>query len=228
MSSIARYEVKFSVSQHVFTRVMAWIYSETLCKKSFPDRQVNSIYFDDMHRSSMQDNLIGVADRVKTRLRWYKGANGVITEPVWELKRRNGRLGSKEIFPLDGISNILHSSSLYELTKAVDAQLPKNHDSLLKHKVPVLRVVYARKYFEDPLGLRITVDDQIAFGGNLSLTESAMKRPQIAYPSKVIELKFSQADKNRVSQIIKNLQLTPTRHSKYLAGLAMTGSAVYV
>ena len=38
-----------------------------------PNQTINSLYFDDLKHSSVKDNLSGVANRSKYRLRWYGG-----------------------------------------------------------------------------------------------------------------------------------------------------------
>ena len=40
-------------------------------KKIYPDRWVNSIYFEDQMDTSILDNLSGINNRAKIRLRWY-------------------------------------------------------------------------------------------------------------------------------------------------------------
>jgi len=40
-------------------------------RKIHPDRQVNNIYFDTIDLTTYKDNVIGIADRKKFRVRWY-------------------------------------------------------------------------------------------------------------------------------------------------------------
>ena len=53
----------------------------------FSDRQVNSIYFDDDHYTSIIQNIDGISEKKKYRLRWY-GDFKNITNPtfVWVLE----------------------------------------------------------------------------------------------------------------------------------------------
>lgn len=44
-----------------------------------------------------QDNLIGISDRMKVRIRWYGALLGLIEEPVLELKIKRGFLGGNDI-----------------------------------------------------------------------------------------------------------------------------------
>ena len=43
-----------------------------------------------------------------------------------------------------------------------------------------------------------------------------------------MEIKFAPEMKNQVAKLIKPLNISPKRHSKYLIGLAKLGYAVYI
>ncbi|SVC31011.1 uncharacterized protein METZ01_LOCUS283865, partial [marine metagenome] len=66
-----------------------------MLKKRYPDRYVSSIYLDDSNYTSIKDNLTGLPNRKKYRLRWYLGNKEMNSEkqPNFEVKIRNGRLG---------------------------------------------------------------------------------------------------------------------------------------
>ena len=71
MSSDYRYEIKFVLDNARLADVMQWLYNNTTANKSYDNRIVNSIYFDDVGFSSVRDNLSGITQRNKLRLRWY-------------------------------------------------------------------------------------------------------------------------------------------------------------
>ena len=48
--------------------------SQFFFKNHYPSRKVNSIYYDDINLSNIIQNLDGVSNRVKYRVRWY-GSN---------------------------------------------------------------------------------------------------------------------------------------------------------
>ena len=43
--------------------------------KKYINRNVNSIYIDDLQNTSVKDNLIGISNRSKKRFRWYSENN---------------------------------------------------------------------------------------------------------------------------------------------------------
>ena len=71
MSSDYRYEIKFVLDNARLADVMQWLYNNTTANKSYDNRIVNSIYFDDVGFSSVRNNLSGITQRNKLRLRWY-------------------------------------------------------------------------------------------------------------------------------------------------------------
>ena len=69
MSSDYRYEIKFVLDNSRLSDAMQWLYNETTAIKTYDNRKVNSIYFDDVGFSSVRDNLAGISQRNKLRLR---------------------------------------------------------------------------------------------------------------------------------------------------------------
>ena len=58
-----RYEIKFILDNANLSRIYQWIKECTFAKKTYPNRQVNSLYFDDINYTSVKDNLAGISDR---------------------------------------------------------------------------------------------------------------------------------------------------------------------
>ena len=71
-----------------------------------PKRHVNSIYFDDNNYTSIKDNLDGVSDRSKYRVRWYGKNSFVLHNPKLEIKIKKNFLNYKKIFPLEKLDNL--------------------------------------------------------------------------------------------------------------------------
>ena len=73
--------------------------SRFLFSEIFTERRVNNIYLDSMTFSNLKDNLNGVQNRIKHRIRWY-GDGLEIRNPILEYKIKKGELGYKEYFSL--------------------------------------------------------------------------------------------------------------------------------
>lgn len=229
MSDDYRYEIKFVLNEVALSRLLSWVYLDTSCRKKYPERTVNSIYFDDVDFSSVCDNLAGVPNRLKTRLRWYQSEKNQHTSiPVLEQKIKAGRLGVKSSVTINNLKNVLYSSTFLTMTNIIKEEISTDHYASLEYLVPTLNVSYLRQYYEDNNGLRITIDDEIKFNGHFSLHHKLHNRRQIPYRSKIVELKFDPLIKDHVVDLIRPLSLTPVRHSKYLTGLAMLGLVQYL
>ena len=228
MSNDFRYELKFVLDDVRAVEASHWLHFNTAARNVYPDRCVHSLYFDDVDFSSVRDNLAGVSERKKIRLRWYKNIKGDGTGfPVFELKVREGRLGRKISFKLPDLQGDLMELKLSDIMKKVNQRLAEQEFFFDDYLAPTLRVSYVRSYYEDFDGLRITMDTDIKFHG-VSLHQNLGKILETPYPFNVMELKFPLSMKNKVSKLIKPLHVIPKRHSKYLVGLAMMRQAVYI
>lgn len=227
--SAYRYEIKFSLDEAMFAKAMSWMLVNTSAVRKYSNRNVNSLYFDDANYSSVRDNIIGLPERIKYRVRWYSLNDSQISSyPKFELKIRSGRLGRKETFDLPNLDQRLESFSPKEIAQEVKKELLNSDFILEDYLAPSLLVNYLREYYEDNLGLRITFDKKIEFvfvdGMNSKLSDC----PKTSYYRYIMEFKFSPDIKDYVSDIIRELNMTPTRHSKYLIGLAKCGNLLYV
>ena len=97
--SKARYEIKFVLNELEFIEAKYFLkYINSF--RSFPQREVTSLYYDTLDYSCVRDNLSGISKRKKLRLRWYNN----FEEPKLEIKNRFSRVGNKKIFTLDFLS----------------------------------------------------------------------------------------------------------------------------
>ena len=134
----------------------------------------------------------------------------------------------KSTVTINNLKNVLYSSTFLTMINMIKEEISPDHYASLEYLVPTLNVSYLRQYYEDNNGFRITIDDEIKFNGHFSLHHKLHNRRQISYRSKIVELKFDPLIKNHVVDLIRPLNLTPVRHSKYLTGLAMFGLVQYL
>ena len=66
-----RYEIKIPIKEDDLILFYNWRDNIRGLKKTHKDRVVNSIYYDEKNLTFANDNLIGISERIKTRLRWY-------------------------------------------------------------------------------------------------------------------------------------------------------------
>lgn len=215
-----RYERKFLVQSRSHQIVEAVVRQHpALFRKAFPDREVSNIYFDSADHQSLRDNIEGVRNRTKTRIRWYGELRGPARHPKLEFKIKRGLVGTKATFPLaaidtwDGrigpcVSDQLRNSALPE---AVGLRM-----SLIR---PTLLNSYWRKYFVSADGrFRITIDRDLRFYRPRSPWTRA---PELQRGTSVLELKYARGDDVAASAVAQDLGFRLTRNSKYVTGMAL-------
>ena len=229
MSQTARYELKFILDEGAYTDALRWLHTTVGARRSYPGRFINSVYFDDPDFNAVKDNLAGISDRKKFRLRWYD-TDQVPSGFRLEAKIREGRLGFKRLFDLPPVPGGIREATFGAVTDHIKAQSgddPTALELFSTHASPALHVRYHRDYFEAALNLRFTIDSQITYGLPVP-SKPIAEALSVPYPHRLLEVKFPPSDKDRVSRLLGELHLTPKRHSKYLMGLAMHGLVTYI
>ncbi len=219
-----RYEIKFILNEVNYSDAMQWLYVCTNAINKYPDRYVNTIYLDNSSYDSVRDNLSGVSDRFKRRIRWYDGNSEIKIEK----KVRHGRLGKKEASILDLGGDFSSALSALDLRNRINDSLYNKEALFSDYYTPVLGVRYLRKYFEDQAGFRVTFDEKIQFSDLYDdSTSFSLSNELIDYEPKVMEIKFNPSVKDYMNTLISKLNMTTKRHSKYLVGMACLGNVVY-
>ena len=227
MKNDFRYEIKFVANETNYSIFNEWFFSQSDFFKSYPERQINSLYFDDNDFTSVKDNLSGIANRKKIRLRWYGNNTQNKNNPILEIKNKNGRLGSKEHINIPSLQNNIYECKIKKIKEIIFDKSALNDYLSNKDYLPSLIVSYRRKYFENNENIRITLDSDISFSEPL-FNKKITNHEKLYFNKRIIELKFSMDKKISASRLIKDLDLVPTRHSKYLTGLAMFGKVNYL
>ena len=227
MSNEFRYEIKLVANEINFSVFSKWLHSKTDFFKKYPDRQINSLYFDDNNFSSVKDNLSGIPQRRKYRLRWYGNSVEELSDPIFEIKIKNGRLGSKKHFHVPELNNKVHNLKIKQIQEIALLQNKSRKLFIDEYLNPSLIVSYKRNYFENNNDIRVTVDSNVIFS-DPSNEKLIQDHDQLAFNKRIIEFKFGINKKDYVSRIIKDLNIVPSRHSKYLSGLAMFGKVNYL
>jgi len=228
MKNDFRYEIKFVLNEREMSHALTWL--SIIGTKKFSDRSINSLYFDNLNQELARDNLAGISNRCKVRLRYY--GDEILESSVQnlEVKLREGRLGSKIIYSLLTIKEALKYKALHELSKDIFQEIYNSyftHTSINNYLIPILFVKYKREYYKIYNEVRITIDRNIKFY-NTPLNAKLDSLKPIFYNSCIMEIKFPKNLKFDVANLIRSLHITPKRHSKYLTGLAKLGYASYI
>jgi SPX domain protein involved in polyphosphate accumulation len=159
------------------------INSKLFFREQFKERTVNSIYFDTLNFKSALDNLNGVSDREKFRVRWYGKNLELLDEPILENKIKKNFQGYKVFFNLDEFKKkILNEKNLLNLTKSVNILVPN------KNLYPITMTSYRRTYLISANNeIRATLDFDLQYKKLTNYIENFFTKVE----NIILELKYS-------------------------------------
>lgn len=180
--------------------------------KIYPDRQINNIYFDTPNLTTYKENVMGIANRDKYRVRWYGSKPLVVQKPKLELKHRRNNVGTKTIYDVCPFS----FDNLRPLTKEV------NHLSgTYAFLQPTLQNSYKRAYFGTrDQKFRITIDWDLSYASMRSTNQ--FTRHQHYEPNvHILEVKYGQEIEEEADRISQFFPFRSTKNSKYVTGIEL-------
>lgn len=223
-----RYERKFLISQlstneiEYIVRLHPAAFSEI-----YHQRSVNNIYLDTIGMSSYRDNLIGIKDRLKVRIRWYGELFGLIEKPVLELKIKRGILGGKMRFPLASFLLDRDYSLQSQQNIFNDSDVPDIVREYLKSLKFALLNRYQRKYFQSVnRKFRITIDFDLEFY-RIDPAANCFAEKCIDRTHTILELKYSDKDDEEARFITNLFPVRMTKSSKYVSGIERLDTVMF-
>ena len=192
------------------------IRSQGFLYKPYPNRKVNSLYFDDLRFSALEESIEGNSLRTKKRLRWY-GEPVNKNNAVLEFKKKLGAYSWKELYRnCYCINPIAQQWSDFIKPLMNDATLPLKKFS----DIPVSIVTYDREYYTSfDNKVRLTIDRNLK-----TYQQNNILRPNFKFHRKhpntvVLELKVTSEDSNLIHEVCSDIPFNPQRFSKYCESL---------
>lgn len=184
-------------------------------RTAFPPRVVQSVYFDTLSGAAVQDNLAGIGERSKLRVRWY-GADASVVAATFEDKQRHNALGDKVSIALPTPLRVRGERPAAFLA-AVAAGLPPTVHRRLDGHGPAQWIRYRREYLATADGsLRITLDrDLEAFDQRTNL-RLGDRWPTPLPPLLIVEAKADAAHRDALERLLQHLPLRPSKMSKFV------------
>lgn len=208
-----RYERKYRIEQ-----VDKQLILQTLklhpagLKVLFPDRQINNIYFDTPSLTTYKENVMGIANRDKFRVRWYGWDVKDIHKPKLEIKHRRNNVGYKTIHKIE----TFELNALQPLTQQVNNLIPSF--AVLK---PVLQNSYKRSYFSTrDQKFRLTLDWDLTYFSFLNNYEFKQHQ-RTELNTCILEVKYEKELEDQVDRIAQFLPFRSTKNSKYVSGVQL-------
>ena len=212
LTKINRYERKWIYrSNDHLTLINSLIRSNLFFNKQYPNRRVNSIYFDDINHSSIRQNLDGISEKKKIRVRWY-GAQNQLVNPVLEIKNKKGLETRKETYKISELDGLKFPDfkNLDLIKNTVNLQ-KKSKNTIL----PILTTNYDRQYFVSNNGkIRATIDYNLK---SIHLKNpSQMEIVKIFSSTCILEIKYPTNLDKYVRLNLKEITLRLSKNSKYI------------
>ena len=189
----------------------------------YPNRTVNSIYYDTSDLLLANQSKEGFSNRFKIRIRYY-GDRLILKNPFLEIKYRSGNVGKKHRIKIDYSQLKENNFSLYYLFN--NKQIPPSINDLIIFLKPIVFVSYERSYYIDQLNyFRFTFDTFLKFNNLFYMNESIHNSlsNSILYPNKVLEIKYIRDTENKLELITKKIPMRQSHFSKYRISLAELG-----
>ena len=173
--------------------------------KTFENRTVNSIYLDTNNFDNALDNINGVSDRKKLRIRWY---NDDLNNLSIELKKKNKFCVLKKITKIK--PQISKENYIIDLNDEFEK---KYKQKLFSNYKFILLISYTRKYLiSNNKKIRATIDYDI-------VTKSINNHNiNIKLPDTVLEFKFSPENEKYFREFFnkRNFNFRVQKFSKYI------------
>ncbi len=216
-----RHEIKMISTEPDYFHLKSIINSHRAhFKKEYPNRQINSLYFDTESQSCRWEHLAGIPNRWKLRLRWYgqniKPKDGFIIECKFKKNIGGGKirqhLNDEEIILQDRpwrkiINNLYHSSN--KQIKPFMAIVNK----------PICLISYTREYFVSSCNkVRLTIDRDIKFFSQSNRIKPNISFTEPATDKIIIEWKAKISNSEILKTYIAEFPLRTTAFSKYISG----------
>ena len=192
------------------TLLLSLLNSKLFFIEQFNERVINSIYFDTLSLKSAVDNLDGINDREKHRVRWYGEDTGTLIFPILENKIKKNFQGYKILYKLKKFNKKkLSNDTLSSLTEDLNKLLP------LKNLQPVSMTSYRRVYLiSADKRIRATLDFDLKYKKMINYVEKFF----INTNDLILEFKYS----SNLDNYLRNLTPGITRlskNSKYINSL---------
>ena len=174
-----------------------------------------SLYFDTLNFKFFKENIEGVGNRIKPRLRWYDDVQENKLNKIdvrLEIKKKKGFVGNKLNYKIGKYKNI------YELIKSINQfDFQEKISNIVNIQVfPILITSYDREYYlsKDKL-FRSTIDTNLKV---YSVKNISHKIPMF---KDIMELKYDLSNDNifRNKFISSNFKLRHQKFSKYVVGI---------
>lgn len=203
-----RYERKFVLPRHLLDEILQLMLIHPAgFREVYYQRRINNIYFDTANFDAWKENLDGIQNRSKFRIRWYGEDITFVKNPILEEKIKNNLLGTKRRWKLP------------DFVRSDIQQIGANNKVLFsKLLLPSLFNSYVRRYFlSADQKFRLTVDEDICYQWPQTSEKGSYPNREVI----VVEIKYEEQDVDLQDTILQYFPYRPSKNSKYSIGMEM-------
>jgi len=166
------------------------------------------------------DNVDGLSDRIKVRIRWYGDLFGFIERPTLEIKIKKGGLGRKISIPINSFLFDNNISIKYMEDMINNSIIPIYIREIIRFVRPTLINRYRRVYYLSADGIfRATLDNsqqfyKFSYGYN-TFVES------VKINNIILEVKYNYSARSMAPSVINGFLFRVTKNSKYVNGIEL-------
>ena len=180
--------------------------------EKYPKRNVKNLYLDTYSYTSFFQNLEGLSDREKFRVRWYDKKFDEKIKGNFECKIKRNKINSKKIFQLKPFKISLEDNSYKIYEKIKLACSDKEYKRLITTLRPSLFTEYRRSYYSSPCDqFRITLDNDVIFRKTSNLLIKNEIKNKV-----IVEIKYPSHAEKDFKNFIKDIPYRFSRMSKYV------------
>jgi len=207
-----RYERKYLIKNVDVPSFLYEIYKNHFIEV-FNERRINNLYYDDFDFNSLMDNIDGLSERKKYRIRWY-GNTFENSIKQFEVKTKSEFVNTKKVIELGDYTfkDFSDFNSIYDnLLKCLHLKDRQFFFDFQKNSLKIFNSYLRKYYLSKDRNIRITIDDNLLFYS--PLTKNIFKETNV-----IVEIKYNK------DIDFKNVfnQLTLNKYSKYVKGIVST------
>ena len=212
IKKINRFERKWILKSGDYLKLInSLLRSNFFFQFQYPARKVNSIYFDNSTFSSIRQNLDGISNKKKIRIRWY-GNQKKLIKPILEIKSKIGSETKKENYKINRLNDLNY---LDEKNLSIICDEVNNRVKCKKRIFPILTTHYEREYFiSNSNKIRATVDYNLESIFLKNLSELQQKKKY--FPECILEFKYSTNLDRLVRHKLDQMTLRLSKNSKFV------------
>lgn len=208
-----RFERKFLLEESKLDDFKLWLKTQVPSfREAYPKRKISNIYFDNLDFDAFEDNVSGVSDRCKLRVRWYDDNK---EKAYLELKIKKKELGKKIIASIENQFDFSQDleKSLIELASKLPIEFQKY---ITTYSAASAMNCYVREYYENFSGVRITIDSKQESKSLISNFFDDSYLTSSFYDYLVVEVKYPIEFDVKELNFLNTIPLIQTKNSKYI------------